>query len=362
MPGLPQRHSLVGQTVAFLDAQIAAGQWREWLPPERSLCETLQVSRSTLRRALAQLRRDGRIRPEHGAGHRILPGAKPRRAQLRSHDVAVLVPEPLERLRPTQALWIDELRAMLSEHGVRLHVFHGAQYFRAQPGPALAKLVHQSPHGCWVLTMASRSCQHWFAQRGLPCVIAGSCHAGIDLPSRDLDHRAMCRHAAGVLLAAGHHRLAFLTQKTPRAGDLESEAGFREGVHHSQRAGVSAQIHHHDATVAGLGVALRRLFAQRPAPTALLVANAYHYLAVVSRLAQLGQQAPRDYSIISRDEDSFLTFLAPEPARYEASPRALAKSLLRPVIELLEHGAVSQRAARLMPQFIRGETVGPGPA
>ena len=360
MPGLPQRHSLVGQTVSFLDAQIAAGQWGEWLPAERALCETLQVSRSTLRRALAQLRRDGRIRSEHGAGNRILRGAKFRRGRLRSHDVALLAPEPLERLRPTQALWIDELRAMLNEHGVRLHVFHGAQYFRADPAAALEKLVRQNPHGCWVLTLASPGCQAWFARRGGPCVIAGSCHPGVDLPFRDLDHRAMCRHAAGVLLAAGHRQLAFLAQKTRLAGDIESEAGFLEGVRQSPHADASAQVCHHDATTAGIALALRRLLAQRPAPTALLVANAYHYLAVVSRLAQLGRLAPRDFSIISRDEDPFLTFLAPEPARYVASPRALAKSLLRPVLELLEHDAVSQRAARLMPRFIRGGTVGRG--
>ncbi len=107
---------------------------------------------------------------------------------------------------------------------------------------------------------------------------------------------------------------------------------------------------HHDATVAGI------------APAALLVANAYHYLAVVSQLAQLGRLAPRDFSIISRDEDPFLSLLAPEPARYMASPRALAKSLLQPVLELLESGSVGQRSVRLMPQFVRGASIAMAPA
>lgn len=359
MSGLPQRHSLVGQTVAFLDAQIAAGQWREWLPPERTLCETLQVSRSTLRRALAQMRRDGRIRSEHGAGNRILRGTKSRRGRLRSHDVALLVPEPLELLRPTQILWIDELRAMLSERGVRLHMLHGRQYFRANPGAALEKLVRLHPHGCWILALASRDCQQWFVKRGLPCVIAGSCHAGVDLPFRDLDHRAACRHAAGMLLALGHRKLALIAQKTRLAGDIESETGFLEGVRGSRHAEATAVVCHHDATVGGIVHSLKRLVAQKPRPTALLVANAYHCLAVVSGLAAMGIRVPAEVSVISRDEGSFLTFLLPTLARYVGNPRAFARSLQQPVLELLEGGGVTQRAMRLMPEFVRGESIAP---
>jgi len=97
---IPQRHSLVGQAAAYLKTAIAAGQWRGWLPAERTLCEMLQVSRSTLRRALAQLQRDAVVRAEHGAGNRILPRSSRPRGRLRSHEVALLIPEPLELLLP----------------------------------------------------------------------------------------------------------------------------------------------------------------------------------------------------------------------------------------------------------------------
>ena len=362
MHSIPQRHSLVGQTVTCLSAAIVGGRWREWLPAERALCEMLQVSRSTLRLALAQLQRDGLICAEHGAGNRILRQATAPRGQLRSHDVALLAPEPLESLRPAQALWIDELRAMLGERGCQLHVMHGRQYFRANPAAALEKLVRQHPHGCWVLALASPACQQWFARRGLPCLIAGSCHAGVELPFRDLDHRAMCRHAAGLLLGLGHRRLVFIAQKTRLAGDIESEAGFLEGVQASRHPGATATVHPHDATVADITQGLKRLMAQTPPPTALLVANAYHCLAVVSGLAALGRRVPAEVSVISRDDDSFLSFLVPPPARYVTSPRVFARSLLQPVIELLGGSAVSQRTQRLMPQFLRGASVAPAPA
>ena len=58
LQSLPQRQSLVAQTVAFLHGQIDRGEWREWLPSERALCELLQVSRHTLRAGLAQVQKE----------------------------------------------------------------------------------------------------------------------------------------------------------------------------------------------------------------------------------------------------------------------------------------------------------------
>ncbi len=325
------------------------------------MCETLEVSRSTLRRALVQLKRAGTVRSEHGAGNRIMRLDARKHVPLRSHDVALLVPEPLERLRPTQILRIYEFRAMLSERGCQLHVMHGRQYFRPTPGPALEKLVRQHPHGCWILMLANAACQQWFARQGLPCVIAGTRHAGVDLPFRDLDYRAACRHAAGVLLALRHRRLAFIAQESPFAGDIESEAGFVDGVRSSRHMNATATICRHNATAASITQALKRLMAPSAHPTALVVPNSYHCLAVVSGLARLGWRVPEQVSVISRDEDPFLSFLVPEVARYVVSPHARARSLLQPVLELLEGGTVSKRAAWLMPQFVRGASVGPVP-
>ncbi len=362
MNAIPQRLSLVGQTVACLQSAISAGQWQEWLPAERTLCETLQVSRSTLRRALAQLKRNGAIRAQHGAGNRIVRRRTPPRGYRRFRDVALLAPEPLERLRPTQTLWIDELRAMLSERGCRLHVLHGHQFFSARPDAALEKLVRQHPHGCWILLLSNAACQRWFARRGEPCLIAGSCLPGIDLPSRDLDHRAACRHAAGVLLGLGHRRLAFLAQKSPLAGDIESEAGFLEGVRRSRDAAIHATVVRHDTTAAGILQALRPLMAPTTRPTALLVPNAFYYLAVVTGLAQLDWHVPRQVSVISRDEDPFLSFITPAPARYVVSPRVYARSILHAVAELLEGGNIGLRATQLMPRFVRGASIDRVPA
>jgi LacI family transcriptional regulator len=354
---LPQRQSLVAQTAGFLRGRIEAGAWRGWLPSERSLCELLQVSRNTLRAALAQLRQEGRIESVHGSGNRILPRKGAAAPRVAARDVALLTPESLERLRPLQTLWIDEMRALLSERGVRLRVFHGAPYYAANPGPALQRLVTRNPHGCWIPLLATEEMQRWFARHAVPCILAGSAYPGLDLPYRDLDHRAICRHAAGAMLGLGHRRLALLTAKSRRAGDLESEAGFREGVKQSRHPDAEATVLYHDESVSGVVQAARRVLKLSPRPTALLVVHPYHYLALTSRLAQAGVRVPEDISIVSRDDDPFLAYLAPAPTRYAANPLGIARSLVRPVLELLEGNPVSQRAGRIMPEFVKGESL-----
>lgn len=354
---LPQRHSLATQTAGFLRARIAAGAWQDWLPGERALCELLQVSRNTLRAAFRQLRAEGHIRPEHGAGTRILQAKSGTRPPVLAQDVALLTPEPLERLRPMQTLWIDEMRALLSERGLRLRVFHGPPYYANNPGSALQKLVTRNPHGCWIPMLATEAMQRWFSRARVPCIVAGSTYPGLDLPHRDIDHRAVCRHAAGLLLGMGHRRVALLMVKSRRAGDLESEAGFLDGIKGSRHADADAIVLYHEENVAGVAQATQRLLKLSPRPTALLVVHPYHYLALTSRLAEAGVRVPADISIISRDDDPFLSFLTPVPARYVANPHVMARHLLRPVLELLEGNPVSQRAEMIMPEFVRGESV-----
>lgn len=359
---IPQR-TVAAQVATQLETEIRRGDWQEWLPNERELCQRLQVSRSTLRVALDHLRRAGLTAAEHGIGHRIVAtGLQPKHA--RKPSVALLSPEslePLARLRPNVAVWIEDFVHQLDELGYRNRLYHGQHYYRTGTTRALENLVRRESHEVWILLLASAEMQRWFMDNRVPCIIAGSCHPGIDLPSVDLDYRALCRHAVGVLVRRGHRKIALLCRRGGNAGDLEGENAFREAAVPTNRDAVEAGIVWHDNTLDSVTTAVRRLFSQKAPPTGLLISNSNWYLTTVTTLARLGLRVPEDVSAISRNDDAFLDFIVPAPARYLNSPHVFAKRILTMALRVLELQPFRQRRVLLVPRFSAGASLGPPP-
>jgi DNA-binding LacI/PurR family transcriptional regulator len=355
---IPHR-TVASQVAVQLREEIAKGTWREWLPAERSLCRLVQASRNTLRVALEQLKHEGVLETARGLGTRVVAAPAPAVGHSGPKSVGVLIPEPIGSVRPMIALWIDELKDLLMEEGSRLRLHEGPQYYQTNPSRALERLVAQYPHDAWVLVLSSEAMQQWFTRRQVPCLVAGSTYPDVSLPHCDLDYRAICRHAAGVLLRLGHRRIGLLNRESRRAGDVDSELGLLEGVRAASRLEAVAEIAYHRDDVDSVARALKRLFDRREPPTALVVCNSYAYLAAASLLAQRGLRIPDDVSLISRDDDPFLRSLAPAPARYVVSPHATAKRMIGPILRLINREPITRLSPPLIPKFFAGKSVGP---
>jgi DNA-binding LacI/PurR family transcriptional regulator len=340
--------SLPVQVAERIVREIRNGTWVSQLPNERALSQTLQVSRKTLHKSILQLQRDGIIRSSIRLGHRIVT----RGPSLRRSETAIglLTPEPLDQLPAHTALWVDELRALLYESGIRLGAFSSSRFFSRSSQDALLRLVRQNPMSCWVLTHSDESMQRWFAEQKIPCVVAGSCHHGIELPNVDFDYFAVCRHAAGAILRRGHRRLMYISQQSRRGGDLDSEAGFLAGVNSTRRDDVSAGVSRHDGSVEGICRMLSRIFDFAAPPTALLVAKPVFYLTAVTFLAERGLRVGRDVSLVSRDH-----------AGYVFSPKVFAKRLFPLVLALARHERIPRLNHRIEPKFVSGPSLGEPP-
>ncbi len=353
MPSLPPRPSLVRHGADFLRQRILRGECPEKLPSERKLCTQLGLSRPTLRAILHELEREGMISCVTQRQRHVLQPVKPWEEPKTEKLIVLLTPVTTQLMPPFVLFWVDTLRELLAASGFRLEIHASAACYQNRPNPALKKIIQRLPAKGWLLFRSTKAMQDWFGQQHLPVALAGSCAAGVALPSVDIDYRALCRHAAHLLLQKGHHRLALLLPDGSHGGDAESELGFREAC---TKPGM-ASVHRHSESPEAVIALLDRLLRQRAAPTAFLVARSTHTLTVVTHLLRLRHQLPRDFAILSRDDDAFLAHLVPQITRYTTDPSKFAKRLSKLVLELAQTGHTSTKPVRLMPDLVKGETV-----
>ncbi len=348
---LPRRHLLSAQAAEAIRQGIAGGAWRETLPSERRLCELLKVSRPTVRAALGLLAQDSLIEIKHGRRNRLLGGSAS--GARSSRLVALVSHEPLTHTSLTAYQGIAEMRAHLAEHGFASEVLVCSARSPGAQRRRLAAFVRQNQLLCCVLISVSEALQRWCVEAGIPALVLGSCHAGVPLPSLDVDYRAVCRHAAGLLRAKGHRRLAFVVPNSGLAGDLASEAGFLDGCG-ADDPETHAFVVRHDGRAAQLATRIDGLLSQAAPPTALLVAKPIHTLAVVAHLLKRGRRVPAELSLIARDSDHLFADVI---SHYRLDEAAFAQRLTRLMTQLVHEGRLPAEAHRILPRHIAGGTV-----
>lgn len=345
---LPRRLSLSAQAAESLRKAIGRRVWSEFLPSERRLCDLLQVSRPTVRTALRLLQQEHLIEIHQGRRNRLVQRPVPE-AGAQRRLVALVTHAPLSRVNLTAYVGVSAMREQLARLGFTTTEFIcQGRTPRAQRNQ-LETFLRQNRVFCCVLLSVSRELQSWFATHSLPCLMLGSCHPEVRLPSLDVDQFAVCRHAAGVFRSNGHRRMAFLVPDSGMAGDLASEAGFQAGA-----AGMEATIVRHPSTRSQLAARLAALFAGPRPPTALLVARPAHVISVLAHLLRHGIRVPDTVSIIARDHNPLYEH---ELAHYAFSDDAFARRLSRLMLQMLSQGSLPPEPSLIFPRYVANATV-----
>lgn len=351
------RHSLVSNVLDVLRAHIQRGEWTYWLPSERKLCELLQISRGTLRVVISQLKKEGLIVSQPGRGNRVVTVTATKKRTKRTYAIGLILPEPIQNMRQSTALWIDALRARLFGTGFHLALYEGQQWYRSNSANALEKLTSSVHYDCWVLVYGSQFMQNWFSRKKLRCIVAGSCYPGVDLPSIDLDHYGVGRHLAGTLAAHGHHRIALMHSRRKTPGDLAMKAGFLSTFAARPPGENTLYVVEHEDDVGQFVACLLRFLKKPQRPTAIIIANSYFCSTVLTVLLRDGYHVPADISIVCRDDDLILQYLVPSPAHYTISVDQFASKLARSIHQLCEEGMLRKPHTFIVPTFHQGETI-----
>jgi DNA-binding LacI/PurR family transcriptional regulator len=360
MPQALPMKTYAQQAAELLRQQLLAGTWRGKLPPERQLCQRLQVARNTLRRALKSLEQEGLLAPGARALGRQIKARPPQvRADRFSGQVVLLSPTGLPFLQANALEEVDRLRVHLFEAGFRLETVTSRAFHVGHPAGLLAELVRKWPQAIWVLYHSTRAIQQWFARQGLPAVILGHPHPGVDLPSVDKDVAAAAQHAVATLWAKGHRNIVLLRPRQELGGFVvmaRALQDFMERRGDAFRRPVAVQ---HDGTKRGLCRVLDQLLVSRPPPLAILTCLTDDVVTTLTYLIHRGIRVPGAVSLIYLLDDPIMDCLVPTVDRYRANSALLVKRLAGLILKIAAGETGPCHSVRVMCDYCRGETVGP---
>ena len=350
-----QRKYLSQQVAGRLAAELRSGAWQNNLPSERKLAAFFDVSRKTIRAALAVLVRTGTCRSiKKGKVFAASPKNMPVKI---GEKTVVLISSILANRSPHSLDLIQQLDHYFALSGYTLQL--ELMPVRVNLRRWLEKVYDEHRASVWLLSTVTKAVQRWFEQRRLPSLILGSRHEGIHLPGLDIDYRAVCRHAAHALLRLGHRRIVYFSLDSGFAGDLDSERGFSEAFSASVPGMVTSRIVRHNDNVVQIGRLLNRLFNGMAPPTAMIVSRTFYTMTVLGHLGLIGKRIPKDVSVICRDDDPMFKYFVPSPAHYYINWNRFVRRAVQMTVGI-DQGIFPRPASlRIMPRFVPGESLAP---
>ncbi len=355
---IPKRTNLVEEAVRAMRARLRAGEWTEFLPGERELAKRLQIGRDTVRLVLASLEKSGHLLPaERGKRRRISPKGREERSESDEkppEKIGVLAPYRFDHMSQPVLLEIDQVREALAARGTELQLFVPRWYQQQDPTSSLKKLVEESGCKSWILFRSSLVVQRWFAESGLPCLIRGYPHEGIELPFMDVNWAATARHAASRLWRLGHRRVGVIL---PSEG-LSGVRAALEGTQSTGEPDFEIIPMHEDGSSEGLARCLKRGLQVAKPPTALIALRARQVAGTLSWLGQHRIRVPQEMSLISLVHEPFIDYLFPSISGYQMNSNQVAKRVLRKLDLLAQRsGAKSNNSSWIEPEPIEGKSI-----
>ncbi len=354
---IPHRPSLVKEVADWLRTEITVGRWEDYLPGQRALRSSLNVSQSTLEKAQRCLQREGILQIEHGRKTRIVRRPRRERPDAKTRIVrALLEGVPLQSREPSFIFSTAQMQRHLNAAGFEFQLHNEVNIEKRGLLRRIKALVEENPAACWLLVSVHQDIQQWFMDQDIPCLVEGHLFPRVRLPSIDIDYEAACSHAVGKFLRDGYKRFALLWPKFPTAGLLAVKTAFEVAVAADSRTDTVTRVVEHENSLRGLQGAVGRLLDSNLPFEGVLVFSANHALAAVSCLTHMGKRVPQDMAVLCLAHEEFLDYHMPTIASYRVDPNIYAARASGLVVRLATEGFLSKRARRILPEFSQGDT------
>ena len=323
-----------------LQEQIRLGELRsgDRVPSENQLAAAYQVSRQTVRKALAILEQEGYIYAVHGKGTFVSERVRP---EHKSHNIAVVTTYLSDYIFPRVIQGIDEV---LTAQGYSI-LLKNTRNSRSQEARCLEELLQKDIDGVIIEPSKSQiSCRHLhlyerLEEYGIPYVFIQGCFDQMeDKPQVLMDDCRGGHLITKYLLDTGHRDIAGVF----KADDIQGQNRHRGYVQALQEAGVLYDpdkviwFHTEDRKVHPQE-GIRRLISKGTRLDSVVCYNDQIAFSIIGGLHQIGVSIPEDLSITGYD-NSMLAHQHPLSLTTIAHPQEKLGEMAAELLLELLHG------------------------
>lgn len=159
------------------------------------------------------------------------------------------------------------------------------------------------------------------------------------------------RMVAHFLADGGHKRIAFIAGNEDSSTSRDREAGFHKGLAERGVAMFSRQVGGY--TFAGAGDATRRMFAAKPRPDAVFVANDHMAFSAMDVLRnELHLRVPEDVSVVGYDDVPEAGWGGYALTTVEQPSAAMVQATIDILLDQIAAKAIARRAAVLPSRLV----------
>ncbi len=351
----PRRLYLMDQVLEVMQKHIDAGDWGDFLPPERVLAERMQVGRNTIRQAVSKLESERLIDKGHAGRRRRILATPRKQNQKSSQRIILLTPDDPARLSSFNLREADILRRIFSESDTRLDVITSKAYILEKCAGVLKRLTSFENADLWILKSAPLPIQKWFSENpDIPAMVIGYTYPDIEIPYVTENIGAAANHAIGLLSANGHSSVGVLQQRSILAGhNIVYEAIEKSCLRHS----IELKRISFDQAPEGLCRRLDVVMSEESRPSAIITTKITDLITALGHFAQSDLRIPADVSVVSLFDDPSFDHVVPKLTRYGVNMEHMMHQVATMADKIINKRKEKYEPVQLIPNLIAGETV-----
>ena len=257
--------------------------------------------------------------------------------------------------------FLAELSTRLKAKGFKIELSRKTLTELKMDPRRVAKMVAETQADAWVVLSAPRPVLEWFARRNIPVIAIFGQFDRMPIAAAAVDYLEPIRAMQQRLVDLGHRRIVYLTfrgrHQQPIGSlwralfdDLEAQ-GIATGPYNLPKWEDSPK---------GFQKLLESLF-QKTRPTALVIEEMPHYMAVMNFCMQRGLKVPEDLSLACLDYQDQLDYCLPPVAHITWRHAPVIRRVTR-WAEMLSRGKPDAGQHYAAAEFMDGPTIGPAPS